>query len=67
MSTHNICFYGELPKIILQLSSNTLLFCSSGPKLEHDRFPKSSIINTGINVCKAARLNGLFMKFNIDI
>ena len=23
MSTHNICFYGELTKIILQLSSNT--------------------------------------------
>ena len=29
MSTHNICFYGELKKIILQLSSNTLLICSS--------------------------------------
>ena len=27
MSTHNICFYGELMKIILQLSSNTLLIC----------------------------------------
>ena len=25
MSTHNICFYGELTKIILLLSSNTLL------------------------------------------
>ena len=30
MSTHNICFYGELTKIILQLSSDTLLICSSG-------------------------------------
>ena len=29
MSTHNIQFYGELTKIILQLSSNTLLICSS--------------------------------------
>ena len=29
MSTHNICFYGELSKIILQLSSNTLLICST--------------------------------------
>ena len=29
MSNHNICFYGELTKIILQLSSNTLLICSS--------------------------------------
>ena len=28
MSTHNICFYGELTKIILQLSSNTLRICS---------------------------------------
>ena len=28
MSTHNICFYGELTKIILQLSSDTLLICS---------------------------------------
>ena len=30
MSTHNICFYGELTKIILELSSNTLLTCSAG-------------------------------------
>ena len=30
MSTHNLCFNGELTKIILQLSSNTLLICSSG-------------------------------------
>ena len=29
MSTHNICFYGELIKIIPQLSSNTLLIRSS--------------------------------------
>ena len=29
MSTHNICFYGELTKIIFQLSSNTLLLCST--------------------------------------
>ena len=29
MSTHNICFYGELTKIMLQLSSNTLFICSS--------------------------------------
>ena len=30
MSTHNICFYGELTKIVLHLSSNTLLICSTG-------------------------------------
>ena len=29
MSTLNICFYGELMKIILQLPSNTLLICST--------------------------------------
>ena len=29
MSTHNICFYGEVTKIILQLSSKTLLICST--------------------------------------
>ena len=30
MSTHILCFYGKLTKIILQLSSKTLLICSSG-------------------------------------
>ena len=34
MSTHNICFYGELTKIILELSSNTLLVCYTGTLLE---------------------------------
>ena len=29
MSIHNIRFYGELTKIILQLSSDTLLICST--------------------------------------
>ena len=29
MSTHNICFYGEITKIIPKFSSNTLLICSS--------------------------------------
>ena len=29
MSTHNIYFYGELTKTILQLSSNTLPICFS--------------------------------------
>ena len=35
MSTHNICFYGELTKIILELLSNTLLICSTGYYLKH--------------------------------
>ena len=29
MSTHNIYFYGELTKIIIQLSSNTLIGSSA--------------------------------------
>ena len=29
MNTHNIPFYGELTKIILQSSLNTLLICST--------------------------------------
>ena len=41
MSTHNICFYGELTKIIIQfqLSSNTLLICSSEDRIksEHEQ------------------------------
>ena len=29
MNTHNICFYGEISKIIPSLSPNTHLFCST--------------------------------------
>ena len=29
MSTHNICFYGEIMKFITKLSPNTLLICST--------------------------------------
>ena len=29
MSTHNICFYGEISKIIPSLSQNTLCICST--------------------------------------
>ena len=36
MSTHNICFYGEMTKIILQLSSNTHLICSTDTKSIYD-------------------------------
>ena len=32
MSTHNICFYGEMRKIIPKLSPNTQLICSTGFK-----------------------------------
>ena len=32
-STHNICFYGELTKIIFQLSSNTHLICSTDHRM----------------------------------
>ena len=30
MNTHNICFYGEISKIIPYLSPNTLLICCIG-------------------------------------
>ena len=30
MISHNICFYGEITKIIPKLSSNTLHICSAG-------------------------------------
>ena len=39
MSTHNVSFYGELTKIILQLSSNTLLVCSTGLLPVCQQFP----------------------------
>ena len=37
MSTHNICFYGEIRIIIPKLSSNTLLIC----------FTEGATINSG--------------------
>ena len=44
MRTHNICFYGGLTKIILQLSSNTLLICSTvyDMSTKYCKFPKYS-------------------------
>ena len=30
MSTHNVCFYGEMQKNISKLSSNTHIICFSG-------------------------------------
>ena len=36
MSTHNIRFYGELTKNILQLSSDSLLMCSTELREELD-------------------------------
>ena len=45
MGTHNIYFYGELTKNILQLSSNTLLICSSA--LENLMCNNNSMKNYG--------------------
>ena len=42
MSTHNIRFYGEMTKIILQLSLNALLICSS---VNHDHILQKSEIS----------------------
>ena len=44
MSTHNIRFYGEMKKIILQLSSNTHLICFAGPcEPPHDKTNKMTV------------------------
>ena len=37
--TQHTCFYGELIKIILKLSSNALLFCSTAP----DQMPQNMV------------------------
>ena len=45
MSTHKVCFYEELKKIILNLSPNTLLICSPGSPIDktaYRQFPKYS-------------------------
>ena len=36
MSTYNICFYGEISKIILELSPTTLLICPTVTIVEID-------------------------------
>ena len=38
MSTHSICFYGEMWKVIPKLSSNTLLICSTAVGLIDTKF-----------------------------
>ena len=55
MSTHNICFYGELTKIILQLSSNTLLICSTVGLLQYENFN---------NLTNLVNLNDMAKKIN---
>ena len=47
MSTHNIGFYGELTKLIFQLSSNTHLVCfSEGTCQIQQESPFSSVSST---------------------
>ena len=46
MSIHNICFYRELTKIILQLSSNTLLMCSIALVNHADYKEKRNLLST---------------------
>ena len=36
MSTHDICFYGEITKIVPKLSLNTLLICSTDFWFQYD-------------------------------
>ena len=51
MSTDNICFYGELTKVILQLSSNTLLICSTDSGSCVQKAPDSLAIPLGASGC----------------
>ena len=51
MSTHNICFYGELTKIILQFSSNTLLICSS-EKVKSDSIKEEDQLKIMKEMCR---------------
>ena len=44
MSTYNICFYEELTKIILQLSSKTHLVCST---VYPDQMAPSGAVSSG--------------------
>ena len=59
MSTHNICFYGELTKIVLQLSSNTHFICSllrAGVELViHLEAEFRSNVSTWMQYCRLER------------
>ena len=59
MSTHNICIYGELMKIILQLSSNTHLICSGGSSFKHLLIDK--IVHESLDLdCDSCKLMKIF-------
>ena len=64
MSTHNICFYGELMKIILQSSPNTHHICSTGQRVPDseertDLASANSSLDT-VSVSIELDLNGTF-------
>ena len=62
MSTHNLCFYGEITKIILKLFSNTLLiFCSTAED------PPCSWVMVGVWGCFYRRHYDLVSKFNVGL
>ena len=46
MSTHNICFAGEITKIIPKLSSNPLLICSPADGKEKETLRNGTKYNT---------------------
>ena len=51
MGTHNICFYGELSKIVLQLSLNTLFICSSDQTARCSNFRIITAMISGVPIC----------------
>ena len=46
MSTHNVCFYGEISRIIPELPSNTLLTSFTEFKLQHQRLLGMALWNS---------------------
>ena len=67
MSTHSICFYGELIKIILHISSNTHLICSTAVVLNGQ--PRSLIfmkLTVRTKLCRCAGRSELLMHAHLS-
>ena len=57
VGTHNMCFYGEISKIILYLSPNTHLICSTENTVVRDRvFQGQQTTKLAENACHSEHL-----------
>ena len=57
MSTYNIRFYAELMKIILELSSNTLLICSGRTLVNKDNLLSLYFLRSWVSVSQCFLLS----------